>query len=64
VGEPEVVRRMAMQKSDGGSSPFNQRIVASLMRSNKMEEHIKEVSEHMRAHGDAWSRLSRARFPR
>ena len=44
---------MALQKSDGGSSPFNQRIVASLMRSNKMGLHIAEVSQHMKAHRDA-----------
>jgi 2-aminoadipate transaminase len=53
VAAPEIVRRMAMQKSDGGSSPFTQRIVASLMRSNKMREHIAVVSDRMRVHRDA-----------
>lgn len=53
IAEPEIVKRMALQKSDGGSSPLNQRIVADLMRSNKMEQHIDEVARHMRAHRDA-----------
>tara|TARA_Y100001934_G_scaffold276319_1_gene372536 strand:+ start:846 stop:2006 length:1161 start_codon:yes stop_codon:yes gene_type:complete len=53
IAAPEIVKRMALQKSDGGSSPFNQRIVASLMRSNKMGLHIAEVSQHMKAHRDA-----------
>lgn len=52
IAEPEIVRRMALQKSDGGSSPFNQRIVQMLMRSNKLAEHIDDVSGHMRRHRD------------
>lgn len=52
IGAPEVVRRMALQKSDGGSSPFVQRIVHSLMRSNRLVEHIDQVSATMRAHRD------------
>ncbi len=44
---------MALQKSDGGSTPLDQQIVASLMRSNKMGLHIVEVSQHMKAHRDA-----------
>jgi len=53
IGAPEVVRRMALQKSDGGSSPFTQRIVTSLIRSNKMRRHIDELSQQMRLHRDA-----------
>jgi len=52
VAAPEIVRRMALQKSDGGSSPFVQRIVHSLMRSNRLAEHIDEVAGHMRRHRD------------
>ena len=48
-----MVKRMALQKSDGGSTPFNQQIVASLMRSNKMGLHIVEVSQHIKAYRDA-----------
>ena len=44
---------MALQKSDGGSSPFTQRIVTSLIRSNKMRRHIDELSQQMRLHRDA-----------
>ena len=52
VGAPEVVARMAAQKSEGGSSPFTQRIVVELMRSNKMMLHIEQLAERMREHRD------------
>ena len=53
VGDPGVVRRMAMQKADGGSNAFAQRIVVQLMRSNKMALHIDEMIHHMCIHRDA-----------
>ena len=53
IAEPEVVRRMALQKSDGGSCPFTQRIVVSLMQSNRLHEHIDNVTREMRRHRDA-----------
>ena len=53
IGPGEVVDRMAMQKADGGSSPFAQRIVAELMRGNEMARHIDELSAEMRRHRDA-----------
>jgi len=52
IGDPGVVRRMAMQKADGGSNAFAQRIVVQLMRSNKMAHHIDEMIHHMRIHRD------------
>ena len=53
IGPREVVDRMAMQKADGGSSPFAQRIVAELMRGNKMAKHVAELSAEMHRHRDA-----------
>ena len=53
IGPKEVVGRMAMQKADGGSSPFAQRIVAELMRGNKMAKHVDDLSAQMRLHRDA-----------
>ncbi len=53
IAEPEIVRRMALQKADGGSCPLTQRIVASVMRSNKLAEHIDLVTDKMREHRDA-----------
>lgn len=53
IGAKEIVDRMAMQKADGGSNPFAQRIVADLMRSNKMAKHIDDLSAEMRLHRDA-----------
>ena len=53
LGAKEVIDRMAMQKADGGTNPFSQRIVADLMRGNKMAKHIDDLSIEMRAHRDA-----------
>ena len=53
VGDAGVVRRMAMQKADGGSNAFAQRIVVQLMRTNKMALHIDELIHQMRNHRDA-----------
>ena len=53
IGAREIVDRMAMQKADGGSNPFAQRIVSELMRSNKMVKHIDDLSAEMHRHRDA-----------
>ncbi len=53
IAEPEIVRRMGLQKSDGGSCPFTQRIIVDAIRSNKLAEHIDLVTDHMREHRDA-----------
>ena len=63
IAPPEIAKRMALQKSDGGSSPFNQRIVASLMRSNKLALHVDEVSGHMAAHRDVLVAALRREIP-
>ena len=53
IGDAGVIRRMAMQKADGGSNAFAQRIVVQLMQSNKMAHHIDEMIHHMRIHRNA-----------
>ncbi|MEM9027558.1 MAG: PLP-dependent aminotransferase family protein [Pseudomonadota bacterium] len=63
IAEPEIIRRMALQKSDGGSSPFTQRIVTNVMRSNKLRAHIDTVTRHMHAHRDAMIAALRAELP-
>ena len=52
IGASEIVDRMALQKADGGSNPFAQRIVAELMRGNKMSAHITALSAEMARHRD------------
>ncbi len=52
IGDAGVVRRMAMQKADGGSNTFAQRIVVQLMRSNRISHHISELTDQMRHHRD------------
>lgn len=53
IAAPEIVNRMGMQKAEGGSSPFGQRVVAELMRSNRLSEHIDDLAQEMRKHRDA-----------
>ena len=63
VGAKPVVDRMAAQKAEGGSCPFTQRVVADLMRGNRLAHHIAEVTEHMRNHRDAMVREFRQKIP-
>ena len=44
---------MAMQKSDGGSNAFSQRIVVQMLQSRKVDQHINELIHQMRIHRDA-----------
>ena len=53
IGPEDVVNRMAMQKADGGTNPFSQRVVADLMRGNKMARHVTDLSAEMKRHRDA-----------
>ena len=52
IGARAVVGRMAMQKADGGTNPFCQRVVADLMRGNKMAGHVSDLATQMRRHRD------------
>ena len=63
IGEPEIVKRMGMQKSEGGSCPFTQRIVVELMRSNRMADHIDLVARKMREHRDVMVDALRHELP-
>lgn len=53
IAEPEIVRRMALQKADGGACPFTQRIVTEVMRTQKLQAHVDLVTKTMRVHRDA-----------
>ena len=52
IGEREVIDRMALQKAEGGSTPFTQRVAADLMRSNKMAEYVISITAEMKRHRD------------
>lgn len=52
IGDAGVIRRMALQKADGGSNTFAQRIVVQLMRSNRISQHVAELKTRMRMHRD------------
>lgn len=51
--DPAIIRRMASQKSDGGSSPLLQRIVVQLLRNGKVGQHTARLSSLLRVHRDA-----------
>ena len=52
LGDYAIVRRMAMQKSDGGSNAFAQRIVVQMLQSQKVDQHICDLIHQMRIHRD------------
>ena len=52
IGDGGVIRRMALQKADGGSNTFAQRIVVQLMRSDRISHHVAELTTRMRLHRD------------
>jgi len=67
IGPSQIIQRMALQKADGGSSPFTQRIVAKLMRANRLGQIIDETTACLRRHRDAMveglaTHLPEARF--
>ncbi|MGE0237293.1 MAG: PLP-dependent aminotransferase family protein [Parvibaculaceae bacterium] len=53
IATAEILRRMAGQKADGGTSPFNQRIFIELLRGNQIGHHIDELTAELRRHRDA-----------
>ncbi|MBI3495674.1 MAG: PLP-dependent aminotransferase family protein [Proteobacteria bacterium] len=50
---PDIVRRMAAHKSDHGTCPLLQRIVALLFHNGKVDQHIAALSKVLRGHRDA-----------
>lgn len=48
----EIVRKMAVIKSDGGSCPLTQRILLEYVRNGAMDEHIGRVRRTYAAHRD------------
>ncbi|MGN6304246.1 MAG: PLP-dependent aminotransferase family protein [Mesorhizobium sp.] len=52
IAADEIIERMAAQKSDGGTSPFNQRIMIELLRGNQISHHIDQVTVELRKHRD------------
>jgi len=52
VGSEEIVNRMAMQKSDGGSNPFSQLVVLNFFKNNKIKDHVNSLANEIRQHRD------------
>jgi len=52
IAAPEIIERMAVQKADGGSSPFNQRILAEMLASGQVAHHIEDIIRTLRVHRD------------
>jgi len=53
IGDYQIIRRMAMQKSDGGTNALSQRIVVQLMQTGNVDIHIRELTHQMHIHRDA-----------
>ncbi len=60
---PDIVARMAALKSDGGCSPFVQRIVESMLRTGEIARHTRELSSELRDHRDAMMQALREHLP-
>jgi 2-aminoadipate transaminase len=60
---PDIIARMAALKSDGGCSPFTQKIVASMMKSGELTRHSQEVSAELCMHRDVMIRALRSHWP-
>ncbi len=63
IGPVEVVRKMAVLKSDGGSCPLTQRIVLEYVRAGRLETHVREVTTTYRAHRDVMAEALRRMLP-
>lgn len=60
---PDMLRRMAALKSDGGGSPLTQRIAASLFTSGRAATIIADVTATMRRHRDTMAAAFARYFP-
>lgn len=60
---PEIVDLMAMMKSDGGCSPFTQRIVSLMMKSGRVAEHARQLSGELKIHRDVMVAALRRHLP-
>jgi 2-aminoadipate transaminase len=50
IAAPALIARAAWHKADGGTSAFTQRILVELFRSNRVANHIDEITSTMSAH--------------
>jgi 2-aminoadipate transaminase len=53
IANEDIVSRMAIQKSDGGTSALTQRIVVEMSRGGHIARHIAEITATLRSHRDA-----------
>lgn len=63
IASEEIIKRMAAQKADGGTSPFNQRIFVELLRGNQVAHHIAGVVGELRKHRDVMAAALRRFIP-
>ena len=51
--DPDIVNKLALRKTDGGTCPFTQRIILQCLTSGKIDEHIRKLNPVMKSHRDA-----------
>ncbi len=59
----DIIARMAALKSDGGCSPFTQKIVASMMKSGEVARHTHSVSLELKLHRDVMVKALHQHMP-
>jgi 2-aminoadipate transaminase len=60
---PDIIKRMAAMKSDGGSPPFSQRIVATMLGSGAVARHTRALSVELKVHRDTMIGALREHLP-
>ena len=63
IASPEIIRRMAAQKADGGSSALLQRVCVELFRNGTVDHHVREISAALKIHRDAMIGAFAAHLP-
>lgn len=60
---PDIIRRMAAHKSDGGSCPLMQRIATQLFQHGKVDQHVAALKATLHGHRDAMVSAIRQHMP-
>lgn len=63
-GNKEIISRLEMMRSEGGSSPFTTRVVAKFAENGRLEQHIKDLNERYRYKRDLMLEAIATYFPK
>lgn len=63
IASPSIIERLAAHKSDGGTSPFSQRIFIQLLAGKQVSHHIDGIVRELRIHRDVMVEELRRHLP-